>query len=147
MTDPTTRAFEARLSEYQIEKATARLAYQRAVVRRLGPNADGRLAQVAIEMLVAMEVGLAALLLNHVNLLEAQANAPEGVPERGTCSPSETEKSEGCNVAPPLLDDGGCSSEGVIERAFKPVGRRSQQVETGRHADVENTNWPFTART
>lgn len=147
MTDPTTRAFEARLSEYQIEKATARLAYQRAVIRRLGPNADGRVAQVANEMLVAIEVRLAELLLNHVNLLEAQDDAPVGVPERGTCLPSDTEKSEGCNVAPPLLDDGGCSPEGVIERAFKPVGRRSRQVGTGRHADAENTNWPFTART
>ena len=64
--------FEVRLSNYQIEKATARLAHQRAAVRRLGFEANPYLAQAASAALATMESRLAKLLLSHASLLERQ---------------------------------------------------------------------------
>ncbi len=55
---------ELRLSNYQIEKATARLAYQRAAIRKLGFDAELRISDIAHEALVSMESRLAELLVN-----------------------------------------------------------------------------------
>jgi hypothetical protein len=63
---------EIQLSNYQIDKATARLANQRLIVRRLGSNTDPHLAKVAKEHLIAMESRLAALLVKHASLLATQ---------------------------------------------------------------------------
>lgn len=67
---------EVRLSNYQIEKAASRLAYQRAAVRRLGFDADPALAKIANETVASMEGRLAALLISHASLLEKQGDLP-----------------------------------------------------------------------
>ncbi len=71
---PYVSLVEVQLSNYQIEKATARLAYHRAAVHRLGFDADTRLAELAQETLVVMESRLAALLVEHPSLVEQQQN-------------------------------------------------------------------------
>ena len=75
MPDP----IEVQLSNYQIEKATSRLAYQRAAVRRLGFDANPTLARLANETVASLERRLAALLVSHASLLEKQGDPPTDV--------------------------------------------------------------------
>ena len=60
------------LSNYRIEKATARLAHQRAAIRRLGFDADQRLAELAQGTLLVLESRLAELLVGHASLVTQQ---------------------------------------------------------------------------
>lgn len=71
-----TESVEVRLSNYQIEKAIARLAYQRGAVSRLGFDANPYLAKVAKETLASMQDRLAALLVRHADLLAEQGKLP-----------------------------------------------------------------------
>ena len=66
------QTIEVELSNYQIEKATARLAYQRAVIKRLGFSKDPKFAEIAHETLISLETKLAKLLSNHSDLLKDQ---------------------------------------------------------------------------
>ena len=67
-----TIAVEIRLSNYQIEQATTRLAHQRFAIRQLGFHADPRNAEIANDALASMEKRLAALLVSHAALLKKQ---------------------------------------------------------------------------
>ena len=69
---------EVQLSNYQIEKATARLAYQQAAIRRLGFSKDPGFAAIAHETLTSLETRLAKLLADHSSLLKEQRRAPSG---------------------------------------------------------------------
>ena len=86
------RSVELELSNYQIEKATARLAYQRAAVHRLGFNADRRLAELARETLAAMERRLAALLVTHASLVEPHQHAFSATHVRGRALPATSKQ-------------------------------------------------------
>ena len=63
---------EIRLSNYQIEKAAARLSYQRAAVLKLRYVGDGRAVELAREAIASAEGRLAALLVDHDRLVQEQ---------------------------------------------------------------------------